>query len=308
MAKEIRKPKWVWFNGQFVPFEDAKIHMLSPCARYGINVFEALRAYWNEKEKQVYLFRLKEHYERLAQSMKLMWLQNQRSINDNIQIILETMRKNDLREDCRVIHTVYVDGFGGSSATEPVDLFVCPLPIGRMGDIEKGIACTISSWVRIHDNSIPARIKAGSNYQNGRLGTLWAKKDGYDEPIFLNTNGKVTEGAASCFFMIRRGVVVTPPTTAGILESITRETLLQLIHEELRVPVEVRDIDRTEVYLAEEAFLCGTAYEVTPINSIDRLPLGEGKPGPVTRKIQEIYFDVARGHTSKYSDWRVAVY
>jgi branched-chain amino acid aminotransferase len=308
MAREMRKPKWVWFNDQLVPFDDAKIHMLSPCARYGINVFEALRAYWNEEGKKLYLFRLREHYERLAESMKLMWLQNRKSINDNIQIVLETVRRNDFQEDCRIIHTVYVDGFGGSSATEPVGLFICPLPVGRMGDVEKGISCMISSWSRIGDNSMPARIKAGSNYQNGRLGALWARKDGYDEPIFLNAEGKVTEGAASCFFMIRKGVVVTPPITAGILESITRETLLHLIREELRFPVEVRDIDRTETYLAEEAFLCGTAYEVTPINSVDRLPLGEGKPGPMTRKIQEIYFDVARGRTSKYSDWRVGVY
>jgi len=308
MAKEFRKPKVVWFNGEFVPFDDAKIHMLTPCARYGINVFEGLRAYWNDKQAQLYAFRLREHYQRLTESMKIMWLQTPQSIEDNIHLLLETLRRNDLREDCHIRHVVYVDGFEGYGATEPVGVFVCALPTGRFSDIENGVTAMISSWSRISDSSIPARIKAGSNYQNSRLATLWAKKHGYDQPLILNADGKVAEGSGSCFFMVRKGVLVTPPVTAGILESVTRETLLQLAREELRLPVEVREIDRTEVYVAEEAFLCGSGYEVTPINSVDKLPLGEGKPGPVTRRIQGIYFDVARGHSSKHPEWRTAVY
>jgi branched-chain amino acid aminotransferase len=308
MAKEFKKPKVVYFKDQFVPFDEARIHMLSPCARYGINVFEGLRAYWNEKEGQLYAFRLHEHYQRLSESMKIMWLQLPQSAEDHIRILVETLRRNEFRQDCHIRHMVYVDGFEGYHATEPVGLFVCALPTGRFNDIEKGITAMISSWSRIGDSSIPARIKAGSNYQNGRLATLWAKKNGYDQPIIMNSNGKVAEGSGSCFFMVRKGVVVTPPVTAGILESVTRETLLQLVQEELHLPVEVRDIDRTEVYVAQEAFLCGSGAEVTPINSVDKLPLGDGTPGPITKKIQQVYFDVARGYVKKHPEWRTAVY
>ncbi|MBW2305655.1 MAG: branched-chain amino acid transaminase [Deltaproteobacteria bacterium] len=308
MAKEIRKPDFVWLNGEFIPFDEARVHLLSPCARYGINVFEGLRAYWNDEVRQLYAFRLREHYVRLAESMKMMRLQIPQSIEDNIKILIETFQKNNLREDCHIRHVVYVDGFEGYYSTEPVGMLVCALPTGRFLNIEEGITATISSWRRIDDNSIPARIKAGSNYQNSRLATMWAKKDGYDQPIILNADGKVAEGPGSCFFMVRKGIVLTPPVTAGILESVTRDSLIQLISEELRLPMEVRDIDRTEVYVAEEAFLCGSGYEVTPINSVDRLPLGEGKPGPITRRIQKAYFDIARGRSPKYPEWRTAVY
>jgi branched-chain amino acid aminotransferase len=308
MASESKKPKFVLFNGDFVPFEEAKIHVLSPCARYGINVFEALRGYWNEKQKQLYAFRVREHCERLAESMRLMALELPEPATSHVRLILETLRKNEIREDCRIFHTVYVDGFGNSAATAPVGYFITPMPVGRLRDIEKGVTATISPWIRNSDNSMPPRIKTGANYVNGRLGAIWANRSGYDEPIFTNVHGKVSEGATSCFFMVRKKVLISPPFTADVLESITRDTLIRLAREELMLPVEIRDIDRTEVYLAEEAFICGSAAEITPIISVDKFTLGEGKPGPITKKLQEAYFHVTRGDNPKYLEWANPVY
>ncbi|GAG06187.1 unnamed protein product, partial [marine sediment metagenome] len=161
---------------------------------------------------------------------------------------------------------------------------------------------------RIDDNSIPPRIKCGANYQNSRLATMQAEADGYDQPIILNGDGKVSEGPGACFFMVRRGVVVTPPVTAGILESITRMSLLKLFREELKIPVEEREIDRTELYVADEAFFCGSGAEIVPIVSIDKLPVGDGKPGPVAKEILNLYFNIVRGNNPKYMEWCTPIY
>jgi len=305
---EMKKPKYVWMDGKIIPFDDAKVHVFSPTAKYGTNVFEGLRAYWNEEKKELYSFRIREHYQRLFESMKIMRLHIEYSLEDCERLLVEILRKNNFQEDLHIRHTVYVGGYGLYSSTEPTGMFIVPIPRGRSFDAEKGISCSVSSWIRISDNSVPPRAKVGANYQNSRLAALQAKQDGYDQPIILNSNGKVSESAGACFFMIRRGVVVTPPVTASILESITRNTVIELSKKELNLPVEEREIDRTEVYLADEAFLCGSGAEVAPITSLDKIPLGNGNVGNITQKIMKLYFDIARGKNPKYYKWLTPTY
>ena len=308
MAEEIKKPKFVWMNGKIIPFDEAVIHVHSPAAKYGINVFEGIRAYWNEGKKELHSFRLRAHYQRLAESMKMMRLQTDYTIEDYEKFFVGLLRKNEFNHDIHARHVVYVGGFGPYSAKEPVGMYIVALARGRGYDIENGLRCAVSSWTRINDNSIPPRIKAGSNYQNSRLATIQAKEDGYDQPILLNSSGKVSEGPGMCFFMVRRGVVVTSPVTAGILESVTRTTLLELFQSELKLPVQERDIDRTELYVAEEAFFCGSGAEIAPIISIDKLPVGDGKPGPITKKMSDLYFNTVRGNNPKYLKWCTPTY
>jgi branched-chain amino acid aminotransferase len=201
-----------------------------------------------------------------------------------------------------------VEGFGGYSSKEPTGMVIIPRPRKRSFDLEKGIACAISSWIRIDDHCVPPRVKAGSNYQNSRLATIQIKVDGYDQPILLNSNGKVSESGGSCFFMVRRGVVVTPPITSNILESVTRNTVIELFEKELKIPVDQRQIDRTELYVCDEAFLCGSGAEIGPVTSVDRIPVGNGEVGAITHKIVELYFSVVRGEAEAYHRWLTPTY
>ena len=301
-------PEHVWMNGKLIPCEQATIHVFTPCARYGTNAFEGLRAYWNEEKNELYAFRIREHYERLFESMKIMGLSIDYSLADCENFLMETIRANKFREDLHIRHTVYVDGYGGYAAQEPVGMFILPRPRGRAYNLEKGISCSISSWIRISDNSVPPRAKVGSNYQNSRLATIEAKKNGYDAPIILTANGKVSESGGACFFMVRKGTVLTPSITSSILESVTRSTIIDLCKNELNLPVEEREIDRTEVYIAQEAFLCGSGAEVVPITSVDKIAVGDGKVGSITQKIVQIYFDVVRGNSPKYHEWLTPTY
>ncbi len=308
MTQQVNKPKYIWMDGKFVLFEEATIHVMSPCARYGSNVFEGIRAYWNDQKEELYCFRLHEHYVRLAESMKVMHFKLPHTVEDNIRFLLETLRKNELREDTHIRHEVLVNGFGGFGDTEPLSMFIAPMPRGRFFDIEKGISCCVSSWQRISDGSIPPRVKAGANYQNGHLAKLWARNTGFDDALLLNERGKVAEAPGACLFAVRKGILITPPVTHGILESVTRESIIHLAREELGQEVVEREIDRTELYVAEEAFLCGSGAEVVPITAIDGINLQSAQANALTRRIQNYYFETVRGNNRKYMDWLVPVY
>jgi branched-chain amino acid aminotransferase len=221
--------------------------------------------------------------------------------------ILDTLRRNEYREDVHVRQTAYVEADAGMDATGPVGLVVGAR--ARQEGAGAGIHACVSSWIRVADGSMPPRIKCSANYQNGRLATLEAKVNGYQGALLMNTRGKLAEAPGACCFVVRRGVPITPPVTADILESVTRATLLELFRKELgREPVE-RDIDRTELYAADEVFLCGSGWEITPVLSIDRLALGDGvTPGPVTKAIQDCYFAVVRGENPTYRAWLTPVY
>ena len=297
----------IWMNGTLVPEPEAKLPVNSAAVFYATNVFEGIRAYWSAADEELYCFRLAEHFARIRESMKMMRFTVPYTDADLYEAVRQILSGNDLREDIHMHLVAYVAGVG-LDATEPTGLYINPRRRPRVKDNE-GLKCCVSSWVRTSDNAIPIRLKSGSNYQNGRLATLQAKADGYDGPIFLNGQGHVAEGSGATFFMVRKGQVVTPPLTADILESITRSTLIEdLVPRALGQKVVEREIDRTEIYVAEEAFFCGSGYEITPITSIDRFPLGDGKVGPLTRRLSEAYLNLVRGVDKTHPEWRTAVY
>jgi len=294
----------IWMNGKVVPGEQAVLPVNSAAVFYATNVFEGLRAYWNATDGEMYGFRLAEHFARLRESMKMMRFTVPYSDVDLYEAVREVIRANEVREDIHMHLVAYVVG-AGLDATTPTGLYINPR---RRPSAPAGLRCCVSSWTRTNDNAIPIRLKSGSNYQNGRLATLQAKADGYDSPILLNQSGTVAEGTGATFFMVRRGVLLTPPLTADILESITRVTLLQDVIPDLGLEVQERDIARTELYVADEAFFCGSGYEITPILSIDRFPLGNGEVGPITKKLSRAYMDLVRGIDKRHAEWRTPVY
>jgi branched-chain amino acid aminotransferase len=299
---------YIWMNGTLVPQAQAVLPVDSAAVFYATNVFEGLRAYWNDADEELYCFRLEEHFIRLRESMKMMRFTVPYSNDDLYEAVREVLRGNDIHEDIHMHMVAYVLG-SGQDVTEPTGLYINPRRRGRMTAPGKGLRCCISSWTRTSDNAIPIRLKCGANYQNARLATLQAKADGYDSPIFLNQQGKVAEGTGASLFMVRKGKLVTPTITNDILESITRSTLIEEICPHLLgLEVVERDIDRTELYVADEAFFCGSGYEITPITSIDRFPLGDGEVGPVTQQVLAAYMNLVRGVDRRYAAWRTPTY
>jgi branched-chain amino acid aminotransferase len=297
----------IWMNGRLVPQAEAVLPVNSAAVFYATNVFEGIRAYWNPADEELYCFRLEEHFARLRESMKMMRFSVPYGDDDLYNAVRDVLRGNQLREDIHMHLVAYVSGTG-LDAVSPTGLYVNPRRRPRVTE-GTGLRCCVSSWVRTSDNAIPIRLKCGANYQNGRLATLQAKADGYDAPILLNQRGKVAEGTGATFFMVRKGKLVTPPVTADILESITRTTLMEEICPNvLGLEVVEREIDRTELYVADEAFFCGSGYEITPIVSIDRFQLGDGQVGPLTQRLLSAYMDLVRGTDKRCPHWRTAVY
>jgi branched-chain amino acid aminotransferase len=297
----------IWMNGKLVSQAEATLPVNSAAVFYATNVFEGLRAYWNETDDQTYCFRLAEHFARFRESMKMMRFTIPYSDADLFAAVKEVLAGNNLREDIHMHMVAYVAG-AGLEATSPTGIYINPRRRGRLTE-DAGLKCCVTSWARTSDNAIPIRLKCGANYQNGRLAGLQAKADGYDAPIFLNQHGRVAEGSGATFFMVRKGQLVTPPVTSDILESITRSTLIEhLAADVLGVNVVEREIARTELYVAEEAFFCGSGYEITPILSVDRFPLGDGHVGSMTQKLLTAYMNIVRGVDKRYPEWRTPVY
>jgi branched-chain amino acid aminotransferase len=303
------KETLVWFKGSIVPLSQATINILSPSNQFGANVFEGLRGYWNEKLEQMFIFRLDEHTNRLMNSVKMMRFDSQFSESDLRESVLATVKANSFTEDIACRQTIFLDGFGSWGSTGPVDMFITPIEKGRQYSSSKlGLNACISSWERIGENSLSPKIKMGANYMNSRAGQMEAKRNGYDLAIFLNNRGTVAEGPGSCLFMVRDGKLITPPITASILESITRQTIIDLAVNDLNLVVEEREVDRTELYVADEVFMCGTAMEIVPVLNVDQIIVGTGKIGDITCSLRELYFRVVRGDLLKYMHWLTPVY
>lgn len=304
----MAKAKYVFLNDEIVPWDQAKVHVATVAFKFGTAVFEGLRAYWNDAEQQLYLLLLDAHMRRLAFSQRFMRFEGPVDSDYVAERTLELLRANEYREGVHIVATVFVDAFGPPATSGPVGLSITAAPRADPKMREHGCTAQVSSWQRVPDVAMPMRVKCNANYQNGRLASLQAKADGYDTAILLNSRGKVSEGPSMCFFMIRDGKAVTPTVTSDILESITRKAIIELLKGHLDLEVDERDIDRSELPAAEEAFYCGTAWEVTPIVSIDRLLVGDGKVGPVVRKLQQVYADVASGKLPDHPEWRTPVY
>lgn len=304
-------PKFVWFNGAVVPWDDAKVHVSTATVLRGANVFEGVRAYWNADERELFIFRNDEHMRRLWNSSKIMRMGVPWTKEELTRAQIEVIRANALEGTVWFRLTLYV-GEGDDiwpPEQAPVGGFILPRLAPHSTGISEGIDSCISSWTRIGDTTVPPRVKAGANYHNARLAVMEARTNGYSsQPILLNERGKVSEGPGACFFMVRDGALITAPVTSNILESITRATVLELAKDVLRLHVVEREIDRTELYIADEAFFCGSGWEVTPVRSIDRYAIGRGKPGPITQRLQETYFSVAEGRVPQYRHWLTPVY
>lgn len=310
MAKTDVANRLIWFKGQIMNVNEAMVNVLSPTSQFGLNVFEGIPCYWNDEQKQLYAFRLNDHYDRLIRSAKLIQLDSNFTKEDFQKALVDTVKANEYDENLSVRQTLFVDGFGSWGSEGPVEMFVAPIPRGRTAAEynKKGLHCCITSWRRISDENLSPRIKCGANYINSRVGQREALRNGFDTCIFLNEVGKIAEGPGSCFFMIRGNQLITPRLTDSVLESITRDTVIKLATEELGMEFVERTIDRTEVYMADEAFLCGSAMEVTPIYTVDKYAIGTGDHGEWTKKIHLKYLEAVQGKLNKYQDWLTPVY
>jgi branched-chain amino acid aminotransferase len=299
----------IWFKGEILNVNDARINILAPTSQFGLNVFEGIPCYWNDEEEQLYAFRLDDHYDRLLRSAKLLELDCKYTKDDFKQAFVDVIKANEYDENLSVRQTLFVDGFGSWGSEGPVEMFVAPIPRGRTSAEynKKGLNVCVTSWRRISDETLSPRIKCGANYINSRVGQREALRNGYDTCIFLNENGKVSEGPGSCFFIIKNGAVMTPKLTDSVLESITRDTVIK-IAESKGIPVIERTIDRTELYTCDEAFLCGSAMEMTPVLSVDKHIVGSGETGVLTKELHSMYLDVVRGKAKDFKNWATPIY
>lgn len=301
------QPSVIMQNGELLPYAEARIHPMTLGMTYATAVFEGLRAYRNPQTGVFKIFRLAEHVKRLQVGMKVMRMDRKFETEELRECLTRLIRANEPDDDVYVRLLVYVEALGLMAQTGPVGFTAAASPRERPKFADTGMSLGVSSWSRLSDNASPPRIKATANYHNARLTQLQAKADGYDGALMLTPAGKVSEAPIACFFMVRDGRLITPGLGSNILESITRDTILTLYEEITGKPAVQRDVDRSELYFAEEAFLCGTGQEVIPVVSIDRLPVGDGKPGTITRMLQKCYFDTVRELVPDRHEWLTQV-
>ncbi len=301
--------KILFMNGEFIPAERGVISVRTHAFAYGTACFEGIRGYWNEEDQQIYLFRLREHYERLLNSCKVLQIKLPYSVEDLMDISIELVRRNNQRQDVYLRPVAYKsDEIIGVRLHGLTDQFILTSePMGNYVEIG-GLNCGVSSWRRIDDNAMPARAKICGAYVNSAFAKSEAIQNGYDEAIMLTHEGHVSEGSAENIFLLVNGELVTPAPSENILLGITRDTIIKLSQRELGYITRERQIDRTELYVADEVFLCGTGAQIAPVISIDHRPIGDGKMGPISQKLQKLYFDVVRGRHSVYNHWCTPVY
>ena len=300
---------YAYFRGEIIPLADAKIGVMTHAFNYGTAVFEGIRGNWNEEEETTFLFRVREHYERLEQSCRILNLPFNEDIDNLIDITIEIAAKSGYREDIYIRPLVYASSevLGVRLHGLETDVVVFVAPFGPYLDIEQGARCHTSTWRRVDDMGIPPRAKVTGIYVNSALAKTEAQLNGFDEAIVLNTDGHVSEGSGENIFIIRDGVLLTPPPSDNVLEGITAQTVKILAANELGIETIERTIDRTELYIADEVFMTGTAAHVTPVVEVDRRSINGGVPGPITKQLVESYSNVIRGKNKNYEDWCLPV-
>ena len=302
--------KYAFFEGKIVPIDQAKVSVMTHAMHYGTACFGGIRAYWNDEDEELYVFRLEDHIARFLSSARLLLMNVALSPDALHATVLDLLRREGFRADTYVRPLAYKAdlriGVLLHGMTDEITIFATPF--GRYIDKEEGADVCVSTWRRIDDNAIPARGKIAGAYVNSAFIKSEALMNGFDEAIVLNQNGHVSEGSAENLFMVRNGKLITPPITSNILEGITRRTVIELAAAELGIQTEQREIDRTELYVCDELFFCGTGVQVAAIASVDRRPVGSGTIGPVTQSIRDLYFDVVKGKVGKYRAWNTPVY
>jgi branched-chain amino acid aminotransferase len=306
----VTLPNFVFYKGRVVPYSEVKFGVLTHAMNYGTAVFGGLRAYWNDDEKQLFVFRPHDHFRRFLQSAKLLLMDLHLSGDDLVVGLRDLIRTEGHREDLYIRPLAfYSDEIIGVRVHDlTAEYSIVVMPFGSYNKNEDNMHVTVSSWRRIDDNSIPARGKIAGAYVNSAFIKTDAVRAGFDEALVLNADGHISEGSAANFFMLRNGVLATPPITDNVLEGITRRTVIQLLRDELRMEVQERPIDRTEVYLADEMFFCGTGAQISAITKVDHRLVGTGKIGDVTTRLRDLYFNVVRGRIAKYRDWCYPVF
>jgi branched-chain amino acid aminotransferase len=294
-----------YFDGKFQPMADCKVSIMTHTLLYGTGVFEGIRGYWDDQAGRMNIFRLKEHFQRLEKSARILRSTLPAPIDDLCELAAELCRRNNDQTDVYIRPQVYkADEVIGPELINRTDaFFIFSLPFGKYLEKTTGMHVGTSSWRRVQDNMIPARAKVTGIYVNSSLARTEAMENGFDEAIMLNSNGYVGEGSSENLFIVRDGKLITPDNSDDILEGITRKTIIDLAREELGVPTEVRHVGRTELYTADECFLCGTGAEITPVTKIDHRDVGDGRVGELTQRLRDVFFEVVRGRRPKYADW-----
>jgi branched-chain amino acid aminotransferase len=301
---------WVYLDGEVKRYADAKVGLMTHALQYGTGVFEGIRGYWSPEHEQLFVLKLREHYRRMQNSVKVLKLKIPMNLDELCETSVELIRRNNFRQD------VYLRPFAFKSSEEIgvrlhnlKDSFaIYVTPFGNYVEVDGGIRCMVSSWRRIDDNAAPARAKITGIYVNSALAKTEAMENGFDEAIMLTHDGHVCEGSAENIFLLRDGKVFTPPTNDNILEGLTRLAMIELLRKELDMEVVERSIDRSELYVADEIFLCGTGAQISPVIDVDHRPIGDGQVGPVVGQLQKLYFDIVRGRSNKYRSWLTPVY
>jgi branched-chain amino acid aminotransferase len=306
----VNLPKYAYFKGEIVPYSQAKVGILTHGFNYGTAVFAGLRAYWNEEQEQLYVFRPIDHFQRLLNSAKVMCMEFDHDPESLTQITLELLRTEEYRRDIYIRPLAYKeDEIVGVKLHDLVDeISIAALPFDSYVANDTNAHVTFSSWRRLDDNMIPARGKVSGAYANSALIKTDAVRSGFDEALVLTQDGHVSEGSAMNVFMVRNGALITPTITENILEGITRRTAMELAREELGIQIVERPIDRTEIYMSEELFMTGTAAQIVAITRVDHRVIGTGKMGPIATGLRELYQQVVRGKLAKYKHWNTPVY
>jgi branched-chain amino acid aminotransferase len=307
---ETEQQLYVFMDGKFVPDADAKISVRTHAFLYGTSVFEGIRAYWNSENNELYVFRMKEHYERILNSCKIMHMHPEYTVQQMCDITVDLLKKNAPKTDTYIRPTIYKSActIGPKLFVGSDSLTIFTTPMGDYIDISKGLKVCVSNWRRSDDNSIPPRAKIGGCYANTALIVTDAIKSGFDDAIVLSQDGHVSEGSAMNIFLVENGKLITTKTTDNILVGITRNTIKELAEKELGLEVIEREIDRTELYITDEAFYCGTGAQVSPITSIDNRSVGSGNIGEITQKLQLLYFDVVKAKVERFKHWCTPIY
>ncbi len=293
-----------YFEGAFVPMRDAKVSIMTHAFMYGTATFEGIRAYWNEEQGRLYGLKLREHVERLRQSCRILLMEPVPSVDELTGLIIETVRRNGFRQDAYIRPSFYksTQAIGVRLHDLEHDLYIISLPFGNYIDTANGVRLMTSSWRRNADEALPARGKIVGGYVNMAFQKSEAELNGYDEAVVLTAGGHVNESSAANIFVVRDGVALTPPVSDDLLEGVTRKALTELLGNE-GIPVQERSIDRSELYVADEIFVCGTGVQVSPVIEVDHRKVGSGEVGPIARLVRDRYFDAVRGRLPEYQHW-----
>jgi branched-chain amino acid aminotransferase len=293
-----------YFEGQFVQLKDAKISIMTHAFMYGTATFEGIRAYWNEDQGRLYGLKVREHVERIRQSSRILLMKDVPSVDELTRLILETVRRNGFREDVYIRPSFYKSTKAIGVRLHDLDNELCivTLPFGNYIDTANGVRLMTSSWRRNADEALPARGKITGGYVNMAFQKSEAELNGFDEAVVLTAGGHVNESSAANIFVIRDGVALTPPVSDDLLEGVTRKALVELMTNE-GIPTAERSIDRSELYVADEIFVCGTGVQVSPVIEVDHRPVGSGEVGPIGRLVRDRYFDAVRGNLPAYKHW-----